>query len=167
MFKMPEVKPTSNYLGWVRCAKCKESITTENLLYWNGSIYCHDCGQKVLKSVARDIKAAGNPEWKKFRAACQNAYHEAIEAARTIDDGGTCNMDAVFITWPRINETAFDMSIEGTGISGYKTKWMRTTGVIINPPSVGQANKRSKAAEAMQKVFKDFGYDATMFYMMD
>ena len=168
MTKIPEIKPTVNFLGRITCRKCKAKITTETLLYHNGDIYCLDCGEKVLKQYGRDLKAAkSNPSWQKFLAACENAYSAALEASGTIDDGGTCNLDSTFIKWPRLNETAFNIVMESSCLNGYKTKWLGSMGVIIVPPNSGQANKRSKAAEAMTRTFREFGYTAQTWYQMD
>ena len=163
----PILKPTSNYYGRLICCKCKEHITTEDLLSYNGNIYCLSCKEKAIRLYQRDLKASQSPEWTKFKAACENAFLEAMEAAQTTDDGGTCNMDSTFITWPRVNEAAFTMVMDQACLSGWKTKWLGSTGIMITPPNVGQADKRCKAAETVTKVFKEFGYSASTWYQMD
>ena len=167
MAVIPELKPTANFLGRIVCRKCKAKITTENLLYYNGYIHCLDCSKKVLDSYKRELKKANSLEWIKFRHACENAYLEALEVAENIDDGGTCNMDSTFIAWPRVSEVVLNIVTAKTDFRCYKTKHFGSTGIMVSPPNVGQANKRCKAAETMTKVFKQFGYDASTFYMMD
>jgi hypothetical protein len=90
----------------------------------------------------------------------------AIEAAAKVDDGGSANLDSVFIQLPRFNEEKTIQAIYGAGLSGFKTVWMGITGFIINPPCVGQGDKRNRAMEIMKDCLKE-KYQVFSFYQMD
>jgi hypothetical protein len=96
----------------------------------------------------------------------QLASRLAREAAGKVDDGGSANLDAIFVKLPRYNEDKTIEAIHQAGLSGYKTTWIGGNGFMINPPAVGQGNKRAKAQEIMLdylgRYYKVFGY-----YQMD
>ena len=95
------------------------------------------------------------------------ANHEAIILTIGMDDGGTCNLDSVFLRLPRYNEEKTLAAIQAAGLHGYKTKWFGSVGYMLNPNVGGQGNLRSKGMEIMQKHLQNKGYDASGFYQMD
>ena len=99
------------------------------------------------------------------------AIRQADEAAREIasktDDGGTCNLDTVFLVLPRYNEERVEAAAKAAGCSARKTVWMRTPGYFISHNGGGQADKRSAATEAMSQSLKANGFDSHVYYAMD
>lgn len=90
----------------------------------------------------------------------------AIEAASKIDDGGSANLDSVFMRLKGFREQKTIEAIHAAGLSGFKTIWFGMAGFIVNPPCVGQGNKRNIAMETMIKFLKD-KYNCFGFYQMD
>ena len=94
-----------------------------------------------------------------------DALRDGKAAAATIDDAGTCNMDSVIL---KVRKSAkVEAAIAGAGAYYYwsTSKWAK--GYIINPPSVGQGFKRTRAAEAMAKSLSSAGFTAYVHYVMD
>lgn len=93
---------------------------------------------------------------------------EATEWAEQTEDGGTCNLDAPVLSLPRWNESLVKRAAAEAGGFAYKWRMGRMTmGWIISPRSSGQANRRSRKAEAMREELEKRGYDAFMYYAMD
>jgi hypothetical protein len=92
----------------------------------------------------------------------------AKEAAAKIDDGGTCNLDGVFLRIPRIREAKVLGAIQAAGLVAVKMEhpWYRT-GYLIGTPNVGQANKRYKAARTMYDHMKECGWDVSFYCQAD
>lgn len=91
----------------------------------------------------------------------------ASEAAAASDDGGTANLDSVFLTLPRAREVKVLEAIQTAGLyCRGKRKWIGE-GYRITPTSGGQGNKRAKGVEVMAKELRDRGWNALVFYKMD
>ncbi|MDR3560509.1 MAG: hypothetical protein P4N59_03565 [Negativicutes bacterium] len=84
------------------------------------------------------------------------------------EDGGTCNLDAVFIRLPRYNEEKTNEAIHAAGLSGFKCRhsWFGT-GFIVNPNTSGQGNRRARAATVMYNELKSKGYELSHWQQMD
>lgn len=90
------------------------------------------------------------------------------EAAGFVDDGGTCNLDGVFLRLPRFNEDKTLEVISASGLSGFKhTSNYFGTGFLIGLYGVGQARKNEVAAETMYKFLAAKDYDVSQWQQMD
>jgi hypothetical protein len=104
-------------------------------------------------------------DWNKLVIDLKESNELAKAAADSVDDGGTCNLDSVFLRIPRRREEKVLQAIKDAGLyCRAKRKWIGT-GYMITPISGGQANKRSKAVEVMKKELNDRGWDVIGFYM--
>lgn len=105
-------------------------------------------------------------DYKRLTETATEARKQATEAAKG-DDGGTCNMDSIFLCLKRVNEEETNKALNAGGISSYKTTWMRSTGFMMSPGPCGQANSRVRACKAVKQVFQAAGYEVYDFCMMD
>lgn len=92
---------------------------------------------------------------------------EAAAPLGTTEDGGTCNFDALELELPRWNEVKTQAAIKAAGLGGWKSTIYRTPVYIIPPRDGGQANARTRQAEAMRTFMQSRGYDAHVYYAMD
>jgi hypothetical protein len=89
------------------------------------------------------------------------------EEAAKGDDGGSANLDSVFLEVPRLKEETVICLIKSAGLSTWgRTSCFRMTGYMIYPPG-GQGNSRARAAEAMTKHLRNKGYHALTYCKMD
>lgn len=106
-------------------------------------------------------------DYRKLTDDVREAMKQGEKIASATPDSGTCNMDGVVLKLPRLPETKVTAALAEAGVSASKNKWgWHGTGYMINPPW-GQADKRSKAAEAINRHLKGAGYDTSMYYQMD
>ncbi|MEK5477527.1 hypothetical protein NYE70_11340 [Paenibacillus sp. FSL R5-0407] len=97
----------------------------------------------------------------------REANAAAKAAADAVGDGGTANLDSVFLRIPRQREVKVLQAIKDAGLyCRGKRQWIGQ-GYMITPTSGGQGNKRAKAAEVMTKELNDRGWDALTFYKVD
>lgn len=99
------------------------------------------------------------------------AIERANKAALSIEnneDGGTCNFDTPIIKLDRWTEEELhhvkkqtDVSI-GDKLSGYHKGYR-----FVFTEMEGQANRRTRMAEAAKKSLQNDGYDVSMYYQMD
>jgi hypothetical protein len=102
-----------------------------------------------------------------LKQTASEAAKKSIEMAKG-EDGGTCNLDAVFLEIPGVRK--YDKVIEtlrAGGINSYKKKWLGCTGLLMMPVGCGQANSRVRACDAIKEVFSKAGYSVMGYYMMD
>jgi hypothetical protein len=110
-----------------------------------------------------------------FISRFSNDYRKAQEVAIAAananggEDGGTCNLDGVFIRVPRANEGMLKaaLSARGIHISSKVHSWIYGTGYLINASCGGQANRRDRATTAMYNHLKAAGYDVSHWQQMD
>lgn len=95
------------------------------------------------------------------------ADQEAQLLTHDVKDGGTCNLDCVFLKLPRKREKTVLDIFRQAGISGIKTTWYAGPGYLISPNVGGRANRRTAGMEAMLKHLKNKGYDVFGYYQMD
>ena len=96
----------------------------------------------------------------------------ALGAAQKIayenpEDGGTCNFDASAINLPRWKEKLIEQAAKEAGTSAMTWHLFGSKCFVFSPNTPGQANRRTRAAEAMTKALSDMGYDAFGYYAMD
>lgn len=107
-----------------------------------------------LKKLVEDLKAA-------------KAAAEAAVAANG-EDGGTCNFDSAVLVMPRVNEQKLLQTMKDAGLDGYKLSGSFWRGCFsLSTPSGGQANRRTRQAEAMGKALTAAGWQTRMYYQMD
>lgn len=102
-------------------------------------------------------------DYEKLCESLKKAREVGIEAAKG-DDGGSANLDSVFLRVPRCREEKVLEVIQKAGLFClYKSKWMGTPGYLIDPIECGQGNSRYRAVQAMVKSLKEDGFQATQF----
>lgn len=98
----------------------------------------------------------------------KKANEAAIAAgAANPEDGGTCNFDTPTVFFGRTSRTKVEAAAKAAGITVHYFSWMGRTACWINVRMDGQANLRSRMAEAADKVLKAAGLKAVMYYQMD
>lgn len=103
----------------------------------------------------------------KLKLDLMESYNETEYLEQT-EDGGTCNFDAPVLHLERWNAQKIKQAAKEAGGSAYQWKWGRTVmGWVFSPRSSGQANRRSRRAEAISNAMAAKGYSAGMYYAMD
>ena len=97
------------------------------------------------------------------------AHSQACEEAINSDDGGTCNLDSVFLRLPRIRESKALEAIKQAGLhcSGKRQWRFMGNGYFLHPSVSGQGNRRTKGVEVMKNKLKELGWDVCVYYQMD
>lgn len=135
-----------------------------------GKIYGGQYGEEPEESQepVKVIKTFQGDKYKELFDDLLQAANQGKEAAGFVSDGGTCNLDCIFLTLPKFNEDKAIDAIHQAGLSGHKTKspWFGT-GFLISPPCVGQARKREVAAETMYKNLKAKNWDVAHWQQMN
>ena len=101
-----------------------------------------------------------------FERDLMTAQRNAFEAEKlNSEDGGTCNFDTVVLKTKGISSKLLNgLDIEIDRITGecfwkgFSFVWFETH---------GQANLRTRMAEAAYKTLKELGYEANMYYQAD
>lgn len=104
----------------------------------------------------------------------KRAHAAAVEAGNAdTEDGGTCNMDTPAFRIDRVREVTIMRAAELAGVEVSPFKWMGGRRWFwLRVPNFGQANRRSRAMEAAQRVLRDAeplipGMTACGWYQMD
>lgn len=106
-------------------------------------------------------------DYEKLVKDLSTANQLANDSIKNMDDGGTANLDCVFLRIPRAREDKVLEAIKKAGLyCSSRTKWIGS-GYMIIPTGVGQGNTRYKGVEVMAKVLKDFGWDVSIYYRVD
>jgi hypothetical protein len=96
-----------------------------------------------------------------------NAREKAAAVLET-EDGGTANFDALEIKLPRWREDYVKEAAERAGFSVFTHEYWGSKWFVFGCSTEGcQGNARTRHAEAMAKLLKDFGYEASVYYQMD
>lgn len=95
------------------------------------------------------------------------ALQKVAETADSPEDGGTCNFDAPSIEWNRANEKKMKQAAKEAGTGVFKWKLYGHTRWVFSVPGGGQANRRSRKAEAMTEYLKAKGYNAMTYCQAD
>lgn len=95
----------------------------------------------------------------------------AIEAGKAAevgidDNSGSSNLDCVIIWLPRWNHEKIRQAAKESGLNPVISK-CASRGIILDPITNGQGEKRTKNAEAMEKTLKNLGYSVDMWYISD
>lgn len=103
----------------------------------------------------------------KLTADLKSANKAATEAMKGMNDGGSANLDSVFLTIPIVRETKVLDAIKQAGLyCRGKRKWIGV-GYFITPSGVGQGNTRYRAVQVMTKYLQDAGWDVITFSKAD
>jgi hypothetical protein len=106
-------------------------------------------------------------DYNKLLESLSKARKAGIEAAKG-DDGGSANLDSVFLEVPYCREEKVLEIIQKAGLfCGHKIKWIGSYGYLISPAGCGQGNSRYRAVQAMVESLKKDGFQAMPFYMTD
>jgi len=105
-------------------------------------------------------------DYKKLEQDLIKAKNAGVEAAKG-EDGGTANMDSVFLCLPKTREIKVLEAIKNAGLyCRKKTKWIGV-GYMISPVKCGQGNSRARAQKAMLDSLESDSYKVLGFYKMD
>lgn len=102
--------------------------------------------------LAKDLEAAA-------------AY--GLEIAANVEDGGTCNFDAVALDLRGWKCDKVEQAARAAGVGCSTWTLFGSKKYVFSIRSRYQGNARTKAAEAMLEALKLSGYDAGMYYQMD
>lgn len=94
----------------------------------------------------------------------------AKETAKTVsvgDDGGSCNFDSLELSLPHFNAQKTLDAINDAGLHGYVVTHWGSRLFLVNSPVGRQGSSNTRQAEAMAKVMRDAGYDASVWYQVD
>lgn len=106
-------------------------------------------------------------KYAKLRDDLIAAYAETEYLEQT-EDGGTCNFDAPVLRLDRWNAKKIKQAAEEAGSGAFRWTVGKTMlGWVFATKSSGQANRRTRRAEAISEALKAKGYDAGMYYAMD
>lgn len=95
---------------------------------------------------------------------------DALSATADVEqteDSGTCNFDSPTLFLPRWNGEKIKQAAKAAGCGAWKWEHWGTSEWVFSIPSSGQANRRSRRAEAVCKALREMGYNAAMYYAMD
>ena len=106
-------------------------------------------------------------KYAKLRDDLVTALAAASSAAVSVEDTGTCNLDAASLLLPRWNENLVRQAAKEAGTSAFSWSAFGGKRFVFSTPSVGQARKNEVAAEAMTKALSDLGYNAFCYQQMD
>lgn len=88
-------------------------------------------------------------------------------ACQATDDGGTCNLDAVFFPLGKgVKAGPVVRAFREAGLSAGQTRWLGR-GVMVSPPGTGQANKRYAANKALHQSLTASGWPVIAYHQMD
>lgn len=106
-------------------------------------------------------------KYAKLRDDLIAAYAETEYLEQT-EDGGTCNFDAPVLHLDRWNAKKIKQAAEEAGSGAFRwTCGKFMMGWVFATKSSGQANRRTRRAEAISEALKAKGYDASVYYAMD
>lgn len=107
-------------------------------------------------------------KYAKLRDDLAAAFAETLPLEET-EDGGTCNCDSAVVKLPGWNQAKVKQAVQEANGAEFLWKSGRTTfGWCISPRGGrGQANRRTRRAEAISEAMKLRGYETTMYYQMD
>lgn len=106
-------------------------------------------------------------DWNKLVTDLREANAAAMVAAAAVDDGGTANLDSVFLRFPRQREAKVLQAIKDAGLyCRGKREWIGT-GYMITPTCGGQGDKRAKAVTVMYQELQSRGWNVIPFRKVD
>lgn len=90
-----------------------------------------------------------------------------LEIAANVEDGGTCNFDAVALDLRGWKRDKVEQAAKAAGVGCSTWTLFGSKKYVFSIRSRYQGNARTKAAEAMMEALKLSGYDARMYYQAD
>lgn len=87
--------------------------------------------------------------------------------ARSPEDGGTYNLDAVSIYLPRWRSALIEQAAKEAGTYCTTSEMLGKTRYVFLPVTRSRGNARSRNAEAMEAVLRKMGYEAINYCAMD
>lgn len=103
----------------------------------------------------------------KLVEALKRANEEALKFS-SVEDSGSCNLDSAVIKLLRWKEEEIKEVSELSGVSlSDKLSGFWNGYRFVSTEMHGQANKRSRMAEASKKSLEKDGYDVCMYYQAD
>lgn len=92
----------------------------------------------------------------------------AAELAFNPDDGGTCNLDSVVIDFSGWNRKSIAKVSELSGVEiSEKLTSLYKGFCFVSIPLHGQANTRTRMAEAANRKLRELGIPSSIYYHMD
>lgn len=119
--------------------------------------------------IAEEQKKTENPltgKYAKLRDDLKTALAATAYLEQT-EDGGTCNFDSPALKLPRWNSKKIEQAAEEAGCGAWKWDLWGNSRWVISFRSSGQANRRSRRADALVKALSGMGYDCTEYCAMD
>ncbi len=107
-------------------------------------------------------------KYAKLRDDLASAFAETLIVEET-EDGGTCNVDSAVVKLPGWDRAKVKQAVqEANGTAFLWTQGRITFGWCISPRGgSGQANRRTRRAEAISEAMELRGYETSMYYQMD
>ena len=97
----------------------------------------------------------------------KEANEIACQAVAQVADGGTANLDSVFLIIPRAREVLVLDAIKRAELyCRGKREWIGK-GYFITPTCGGQGDKRANAVNVIAKTLNDLGWKALTYQKMD
>jgi hypothetical protein len=103
----------------------------------------------------------------KLKEDLEKAVELAEIAVAGQEDNGTCNFDACSLKLPRWREKLVMQAAQEAGTGCFVWDLWGKKRYVFSLPHVGQANRRSLAADTMTDYMKRIGYDAVEYCAMD
>ena len=96
----------------------------------------------------------------------------AAQIIEGMEDGGTCNFDAVFLPTGRGRQIGRKSdkvvkAVEAAGCTCFHVGSGYRKGYVVNVGLGGQGSTRTKAAERVRHHLEDAGFEVSMWYQMD
>ena len=159
--KVPEKRVVTALLSVVEVLETRGIHIDEQ-----GRLYGGQYGEKKLPDPPKLVKVFGDNKYEELTADLTQSKILGTQAALTVEDSGTCNLDGIFLTLKGFNEEKTLSAISNSGLSGFKHSH-RYFGVgYIIGLNAGQGDKRTKAAETMYKYLHGLGYDVIRWQQM-
>lgn len=105
-------------------------------------------------------------DWNKLVADLKVAKGLAEEASKG-EDGGTANLDYVYIKLPRARESKVQKVFEEAGLRTYKGERFGIAHYSIGGIRGGQGNANVRATEAVRAYLQQQGWEVGIVYIMD
>ncbi len=95
------------------------------------------------------------------------AAYNSTEHLESTEDGGTCNFDSPALVLPRWNSEKIKQAAKEAGGGAWKWELWGHTRWVFSFPTSGQANRRSRRAEAIIDFLRSMGYECLEYCAMD
>lgn len=92
---------------------------------------------------------------------------ELAKNASQGEDGGSANLDFVYLKLKGAREKKVKEAFEKAGLDTHKTRYFGIPVYSVNGISGGQGNANVRATEAMKKYLDGEGWDVGIIYILD